>query len=367
MSEARFPVLSAAQDLLLRTVLSDGEEAIAYWTAWRKMIAVEDLDFASQRLLPLLLDKLERLNVSHPDLGKYKSVARYTWLKNKVLVRLMHGILKSLSAVKIPAMPFEDLAIAALYYNGDRLRTMSGIDILVPDTAVADAVRLVCQNGWRPASASLLVSAGYRRTNDVMYITNDQNEKFNLHWHVVRECCWPRVDEVFWLHSQNLIIGDIETRALSDTDHLFCACARGGLPNIAVPVHWIVDSAQILRSRSIDWARFVQQASDFDLVTRTQRAIHYLHKTFALPIPNAAIEELQTLRPSRVERLEQRSTASRLPPLAASAISRYVHYRRNRVGGEGFLHYLGDLYGTQSLATTIRSAARRTVARLFGR
>jgi hypothetical protein len=366
MSEAKFPVLSAAQELLLRTVLSDGEEAIAYWIAWKKMIAVEDLDFASQRMLPLLLDKLERLNVSHPVLNKYKSVARYTWLKNQLLVRLMHGILKSLSAVKIPAMPLEDLAIATLYYGGDRLRTLSGIDILVPDTAVADAVQLVCQNGWRPASTSLLVSDGYRRTNDVISITNDQNEKFNLHWHVVRECCRPRVDEVFWLHSQKLIIGDIETQTLSDTDHLFCACARGGLPNIAVSMLWIVDCAQILRSRSIDWSRFVQQAGDFDLVTRMQRAIHYLHQTFALPVPDAAMTELQALRPSRVERLEQRSTASRLPPLAASAISRYVHYRRNRVEGEGFLHYLGDHYGTQSLVTTIGSAARRTVSGLFG-
>lgn len=73
---------TADQELLLKALLSDDETAIQSWEAWRERVAFEHLDAGSQRLLPLLLDKLQRLDIKHPDLSKYRSVGTTTDWRN---------------------------------------------------------------------------------------------------------------------------------------------------------------------------------------------------------------------------------------------------------------------------------------------
>lgn len=38
------------QELLLKTCLFEGDRAVESWHAWRKIVDVDDLDLASQRL-----------------------------------------------------------------------------------------------------------------------------------------------------------------------------------------------------------------------------------------------------------------------------------------------------------------------------
>ena len=360
----KFPVSSAIlptadQELLLHCILSEGEAAIESWIAWRQRISVFNLDQDCQRLLPLLVDKLRRMGIDHPDLLKYKSVTRYIWFKNQLLLQVAQQVLLLFAEAGIPAMPLKGIALTPLYYGDFGLRPMEDLDILVPTASAAAAARLLNGKGWKSVFEAQLQSAGFMRTRNAASFLNADGLDIDLHWHVSPECCKPNADDVFWCHSQCVTLNGVETRTLSDTDHLFHACIHGGAPNDFGAIRWIVDSAQILRSRSIEWERLIAQGQEFDLVRRLQRTLGYLHKTFALPIPAPVIEQLMALEPSRTELSDERTRFSRLHPFLKAAAWRYIHYRRNRTSGERLFDYLQEAYGTHSLAGTILSATRR--------
>ena len=344
---------SADQELLLKALLLEGEAAIESWNAWRQRISVEDADVASQRLLPLLLDKLHRLGVDHPDLSRYESVARYTWLYNQLRARAAQNILASFAEAGVPAMPLKGLAVALLYYGDLRRRAMTDFDVLVPAASAATAARRLNSKGWYSPCETFLDSESYRQTRHAAQFINARGAEIDLHWHVSHDCCQSGIGDVFWRHSQPLTINGFETRTLSDTDHLFQACIHGGMPNEVPPIHWITDSAQILRTRSIEWQRLLDQGRDFDVVRRLQRTLGYLRGSFLLPIPDSVIAQLRAMRPSRIELLDERTRFSRLHPFLKSGVWRYIHYRRNAARHQNFFRYLQESFGTHSLAGTI--------------
>jgi hypothetical protein len=361
-----FAILPTAdQELLLHAILCEGEAAIESWTAWRQRISILDVDADSQRLLPLLVDKLRRIGIDHPDLLKYKSVTRYVWFKNQLLFRVARQVLILFAEAGVPAMPLKGIALVPLYYADFRLRPMEDLDILVPTASVAAAARLLNSKGWRSNFESQLESAGFMRTRNAATFINAEGLEIDLHWHVSPECCKPSADDNFWSHSQRVTLNGFETCTLSDTDHLFHACIHGGEPNGIGAIRWVIDSAQILRTKSIEWNRLMAQGREFDLVHRLQRTLGYLHKTFALPIPASVMAQLITLEPSRVELLDEWVRFSRLHPFLKAAVWRYIHYHRNRTSGERLFDYLQEAYGTRSLAGTILSATRRAAMGIF--
>jgi hypothetical protein len=256
-------------------------------------------------------------------------------------------------------MPLKGIALTPLYYDDFRLRPMEDLDILVPAASASAAARLLGSKGWKSNFESQLQSAGFMRTRNAASFINAEGLDIDLHWHLSQECCKPSADDAFWSHSQQVTLNGFDTRTLSDTDHLFHACIHGGVPNDVGAIRWIVDSAQILRSRSIEWNRLIAQGQEFDLVHRLQRTLEYLHKTFALAIPASVIAQLMALKPSRIELTDERVRFSRLHPFLKSATWRYIHYRRNRTSGGRLFDYLQEAYGTRSLAGTILSATRR--------
>lgn len=369
MPEAILGLPTVDQELLLKALLFDGEPAIESWNAWRRRISVEEIDLGSQRLLPLLLEKLRRMRVDHPDLRKYQSVARYIWSKNQLLVHVTRQVLVLFDKADIPSMLLKGPAVALLYYDNIGLRATSDLDIIVAPGFAYRAARVLNSNGWHSTwhSETVLQSEGYLRTTSTELFINAQRIEVDLHWHVSPDCCQPLVDDVFWRHSQPVVINGFAARTLGDTEHLFHACIHGSDPKFrgVAPIRWVVDSAQILRSRSIEWDRLLDLGRDFDLVRRLQRTLGYLSRTFALPIPAPVIAELMALQPSRTELSDERVGFWRHHPFLKAAVRRYVHYRRNRASGEGFLHYLQDVYGTRSSVATVLSATKRAAIGLF--
>jgi len=350
---------TAEQELLLHAILSEDDSAIEKWNAWRQRIAVADVDSDAQRLLPLLVDKLRRMGVDHPDLAKYRSVTRYVWFKNQMLFQVAQRVLVAFAEAGVPVMPLKGIALTPLYYGDFRLRPMEDLDLLVPPAFASAAARILTSHGWASQCASQLKSPGFMRTRNAASFINAQGLDIDLHWHLSPECCRPTADDMFWSHSQRVALNGIDARTLSDTDHLFHACIHGGTPNGNGAIRWIVDSAQILGTRSIEWDRLLAQAQEFDLVRRLQRTLSYLRNTFTLPIPGPVIELLMALEPSRVELSDEQIRSSRLHPFLKAAAWRYIHYRRNRSAGEGVFDYLQQAYGTRSLAGTVLSIGRR--------
>lgn len=353
------------QKLLLKALFSDGETAVEVWDAWRERVSFEHLDAGSQRLVPLLLNKLQRLNIEHSDLRKYRSVARYVWFKNQLLLRAAQKVLGVFAEAHIPAILLKGLPVTLLYYGDHCLRPMSDLDILVPLPFAYDAARHLHSAGWRSSELSQLKSQGYMRTRNAMMFVDSSQVEIDLHWHIVPECCRPNADEKFWQRSQPLLINGIPTSTLSDTDHFLHACIHGGAPGEASSIRWIADCWQILRTRKVDWSIVLATGHELNLVRRMQRTLSFLRDKFSFPIPASVISKLLATPPSRIELIEEAAGFSRLHPFMKAAVWRYAHYRRNAATHQGLLRYLQDAYGTPSMPATIGSVAQRAAVGLL--
>lgn len=352
----------AGQTLLLKAALSEGGDAVGHWNAWRRTVDVDELDLASQRLLPLLFNKLLALGIDDPDLDRYRSVARYVWSDNQLRVRRAQQVLSLFAEAGIAAMPIKGLAIAPLYYGNFRLRAMNDVDILVPGSSIPAACQVLSRNGWHSQHVARLGSEAYRLTTHATEFRNADGAEIDLHWYLSSECCRPDAEAGFWHHAQPLTLGGLDTRTLSDTDHLFHTLTHGSRSNDVSPIRWVADSAHILRTGSIDWQRLLDHADEFSLILRMQRTLGVLHDVFSLPIPAPAMERLAAMRPASFELLEERVTRSPRPNALKSSLIRYVNYRRNvfrRSWDRGLLSYAQDVVGVRSLAAMSLWLARR--------
>lgn len=350
-----------AQELLLRAILWDDERAQSCWRAWRDSVAIDELDFGSQRLLPLLNERLKEWQIEHADSGRFEGVAKHTWMENQLLALHAKTALEMLKDRGIPAMLLKGLAVTPLYYGNFRLRAMGDFDILVQPSDAALATRILIADGWKSKHAHLMHDPAFLLTRHAVFFTKRTIE-LDLHWHTLHECCRPDADEHNWRYSQPMNFNGYETRTLSDTDHLFHSCSHGGRPNEVPPIRWVTDAAMILRENNVDWQRLLEKAERLRLVLRMQQTLGYLAERMELPVPAWLIEKLERMEPHALERVEERMANSGVHPFFKLAAFRYIHYRRNiarQNEDEGFLRYLQLSLGTNSMLGTARWLVHR--------
>lgn len=352
---------NAEQELLLKAALLDGEIAVRSWRAWRARVRLDDVDHGSARLVPLLLDNLQRLGVQDGELQRYQNVARHAWLESLLLARNAAAILQLFSEGSIPTMALKGLALAPLYYGNVRLRPMGDIDILVPVARVREAAGLLVAAGWQSLRYERMAQPDYFSTHHSSLFVSGKGVQCDLHWHVFEEGCRDGADDDFWSHAQRMSLGDVKTSALCDTDQLFHALVHGGRVNDVAPIRWVADCALVLRHGNIDWNRLIAHARTFAVALRIRKMARYLNAQMELPVPRSALAALQSLPVTGTERFGEAIEAVPIPDAAKIPFRRYAHYRRTWVPDRksGFLSYLKAAYGTRTLGETVRWGLRR--------
>ncbi len=348
------------QQLLLQAALAEGERAAKAWDQWSSEFDIEQLGARSQRLLPLLYRNMQRHGVKHPSVRMARGVHRLNWYKNHMLFRKLVPILRSFQDNGIETMLLKGAALTLLFYRDHGARPMSDLDLLVPKVHVRPAISLLRELGWMPKQVALS-----RPFSDVFfsvrhaYAFNDANDgQIDLHWHVMKECCYPGADADFWQGSVPIVIEGVPTRALNPTDQLFHVCVDA-VPGNSVQARYAADAMVILvRSHAeIDWSRLVSQAQARHLVLRVRRVFNYLRQEFDAPIPSPVVRELQE---STVSELEwQETTAFGRPGEPAGPMvslrRRYLGYMRWAIGSgvpthrTGFPRFLQGALGASHL------------------
>lgn len=357
----------ARQELLLKTCLFQGDAALASWRAWRDVTSIDELDIASQRLLPLAYRNLSDCGVKSAELDRYRGVARYVWYQNQSRVAAVEALLSIFSAAGIPAMALKGAALAHLYYRDVSLRPMNDIDILVPVRLAEKAGGELTRHGWSPIIPTPLGSPLFRSTTHAAAYRMDGYQELDLHWHAIWELCAEDADDSFWENAQELRIGRVAALALGDTDQLFHAIIHATRRDAVATIRWVADAAMILRRAEIDWHRLVEHATDGHLVRRMRSALRYLADEFRLPIPEHVLGQLESSHPVPIENLEARIDGSAMPKMLRQAGRRYLHYRRNRTSRSApqfFPTYLRTTWGCETWSETLRAGFTRLPAYL---
>ncbi len=301
------------QELLLRAALIDGEEAVVAWQEWHKRTDVENLDHGSSRLLPLLLCNLEKHGVERSRLARYKSVSRYYWTQNQIILEQAHPLLQLLESEGISTLVLQGGALVSLYYPKVSARPLGDFAVLVPTRDATRAFRLLLAKGYRlkqwksslvPPERAFSIAHAYR-----FVWQKDELSKihsFDIHQHVFQQTFAPDADDAFWEFAVPLELGDVSTRALCGEDSLLYVCAHGVYWDDVPPLRWIADATLILQSRpDLDWNRIVAQTRHHHISIPVSHALKYLQRLdLGVTIPATALREIEQIPTSRASRRE---------------------------------------------------------------
>lgn len=302
---------SEEQELLLRASLLQGKEALDAGQKWQTRVNIDHLDQGSERLLPLLYHNLREqgVDVNTSVMWKLKGFYRLNWAKNQMLFHTMTALLRELHEAGFRTMILKGTALTVLYYQNYGLRPMADFDVLIPTAQAIDAIKRLSQFGWKPVPRSPeKFTEHYIPIVHAHEFRNSKDQPFDLHWHVLEECCQADADDDFWEGAVPVRIHDVSTLALNSADQLLHACVHGFRWNPVPPMRWITDAMVILKhpETTIDWARLINQAQQRRLILPVRDALKYLHSSFSAPIPQEVLQRLQQSPVAKLEQLEYR-------------------------------------------------------------
>lgn len=294
------------QELLLRAALLRGPDALRAWSTWRASVDVNgSLDDGSFRLLPLVYANLEPLSVDDPFMKRLKGVCRQTWCKNQQLLYRLGGIVDCFRRAGIRTIVLKGAALAVLAYRTPGVRPMADLDVLVPPSRARDALAVLKDAGWMPATPLEDGDLVYRHAK---LLRDALGHELDLHWHVLAESCRLDADSEFWRRAVPLRRHGLDTLALDPTDMFFHVVVHGAQWNQVPPVRWIADAVTLLRTfpDGVDPVRLVAHATGHKVQLRMREALTWLDAAFPGVVPEPMREAVRHLRPGLAERVEFR-------------------------------------------------------------
>jgi hypothetical protein len=298
---------TAEQYLVLKAALAPRAEALAAYAEWRRTLDIAaEFNYEVFRLVPLLYERLRELGVSDDLTGRLKGAYRMAWVKAQQLKEQTRPIIEGLADAGIRILAIKGSALGELYYRNPALRPMADYDLVVPESEVPTARRVLMALGyasWMPLNDDTI------RFRHAMCFADARDREFDLHWHVSYDLCDDGADRWFWHGAQEFELAGRRVWAPDATRLLFHTILHGLRWNPEPPIRWIPDAVLLLRQSgdAIDWRAFVGFTEQRSVCRRIALGLKYLHDHFAPGIPAEVIERLENRPIALIERLENRT------------------------------------------------------------
>lgn len=305
------------QELLLHACLCPPERIAPYWREWRTSTDIDNLDDASNRLLPLLFRQAEAARVQDPEMARLRGIYRYHWCRNQLLLGELRSVLAALHAASVEVLLLKGAALIDRYYKDPGLRPMSDLDLMVRPEQIKTSCATLERLGWTPkvlVDFEKVLAQRLIHAVDFVREKNGRKLEVDLHWTPLHRATWPEAERPFWQHALHTEAGGIPCRLLDPTHQLLHTCLHGGLWNAMPPFRWVADAMWVLRvdAERIDWDRLLDEARMLNGFQILKATLAYLHERFEAPIPDQVMRRLARNCPSRFELLEYRLQTKRI-------------------------------------------------------
>jgi hypothetical protein len=319
--EVQSPWPTPLQTLLLQATLWQGEKARDAWQQWHSQIDIENLDEGSTRLLPLLLHNLKEQGIETPLAIRFKSVQRYAWYRNQMMMGRAAKLLRAFEEAGIKTMILKGAPLILLHYKDYGLRPMNDLDVLVPTEQSGRALELLDEWGWDPdIEEHLEGSDEFLTFRHAHAFRNADNQSLDLHRHLLGQCCWDGADDEFWDGAITVELQGMKTLALNPTDQLIHVCLHGLQWQSVSPLRWVPDAIMVLHAAEkaqephlrMDWQRLEKIAASHRMQLPLRDGLIFLRDHLNADIPNETITALGRMKSTRAELMEY--SASQRPP-----------------------------------------------------
>ena len=164
-------------------------------------------------------------------------------------------------------------------------------------------------------------------------------------------------------------MGPFGIRVPCAADQLLHVCVDGLQPGVGTRLPWAADAFSLCAGGDVDWQRLVTETARRQLALPVRKALRWIRAHLEAPIPDFALEQLETLPVTAAERCELRA---KLDPgrLTAGLRIRWAHHARAATGrGCGrastlahFVPYLQQVWGLAHVGQLPFAVLRRGMA-----
>jgi hypothetical protein len=355
------------QALLLRACFCPPHEAPGAWRAWRARVELDQIDAASQRLLPILAHSLRAAGVEASALAPYADQRRRAWMAQQAMFRKAARAIGALTAAGVPTLMLKGAALAVTHYDEPAMRPMGDVDMLVRPTDATRAFGVlrdigfsVCGPGSVPTRPGTLAIRHAEAIDD-----GSVGGAIDLHWRTHYAYVDDAAANAVWDRARPIRIAGAATLAPDPADLLIGVCLHGARWSAPPAIRWMADSLVLLRGACVDWAHLLAQTGRLRAALPMMATLGFLKDAFDAPVPAGVIAALAAARPRGGER--RLFAAEQRPPGELDLpTSLQLHLRLAALtarDGADFARYAAALKGRRSGPEVIRWLYRGLVRR----
>ncbi len=246
------------------------------------------------KVAPLVYERLRNLNppeLASDHLEGLSKLARDMAKSNLALMGEMLSLCDNFGAANIPAIPFKGPALAWLSYPNFAQRSSVDLDFVVPQRYIPDVVPVLQKCGYTPQFSMREAQAGESGPAPGQYLfTPTANRRF-VEVHTERTLRYfPRPLDFDQMYARLIPveIGGKHLRTFSVEDQLVMLCVHGA-KHLWERLSWIVDIAQLITAREVDWPLLWKIAAGLQSKQVLLVGLYLAHEVVGVALPPAAL------------------------------------------------------------------------------
>jgi hypothetical protein len=196
----------------------------------------------------------------------------------------------------IPALPYKGPLLAESIYGDVALRQFEDLDILVPETKVAEAEALLRRQGYQMALElpQDRMAAYCRMKHEIPYIHPGKSILIELHWKFSPIFFHFPIDmERLWMRTEWITLAGSRVRSLSQEDTLLILCANGSR-HLWEKLELVGAVAEMLRvNPEMNWEYLFRLARELKSEQVLMLGLLISHNLFNTEIPEPAVQRIR--------------------------------------------------------------------------
>jgi len=192
----------------------------------------------------------------------------------------------------IPAIPFKGPAFAWLAYKNFAQRSSVDLDFVLPQRCIPAATALLQAHGYTPDFSPAEAHAGERGPAPGQYAFAPSGRRRYVELHTERTLRYfsrPIDLDELSARALRVKIGGREITVFSAEDLLVMLCVHGG-KHFWERLSWIVDIAQLIRAREIEWEKLLSIAAKLESVRALLLGLYLAHELSGAELPAPVLE-----------------------------------------------------------------------------
>jgi hypothetical protein len=276
--------------------------------AWQAGTDLEDLDATSLRLLSLLADRLDQLDVDEDLRTRIATIVRFTWLRTQALLGACRPALADLADGDVPFLVLKGAALLGADARGLGRRQLDDVDLLVPVSAVPRVTVTLRGRGFdSPLADGLIARPRQHLTATHSTAFSKGQAEIDLHWRAAPLARRPDVEEQRWFDARIVEVAGVPVGIPSATEMLLLTLEHDAVPTASGSGRWVGDAATLLASGDLEGQRLAARAQALGIAAVLDHAVDLFEDLTGRPLagprrrrpPSLAARALRDLRAPR--------------------------------------------------------------------